>query len=538
MLHCQYLQHIKTHFLASSNNPQFWRCLSAHIREFIIMTHLNLDPAIATLDSFYSPLPRVSPRDPVSMLRSLILMASLKNAGITKWVEETRTQSLFAVFGGFKPDDTTGIGTYYDYMKRLINGRYQKLCEHRIRNSDFLARPHLRNLQREKNAAKEKDEIYRSQSEKVAADLLASVQAPRPDDLSKTLEDLIIRLGIMPSIEQELLTDLDALISLGDGSILTSAASPRGKPTCSCRSQGIYRCEHDRYYTSPTAKWCFDAHRDCFLFGDRYYHLEVHQNGHDLPLLTIMPGGDESDYTLSLKTFDRFLKAARENGLDMRIGVFCGDGHHDSYAHYHYFEEKGVIPVIPLSENSKKAFPHLLDDRGVRLDTDGAPLCPGGVRMRHHQYVDDRKVHVYACPAKRNTHRNGESLYVTRLDECPKGEDCAPESSLGPLVYIKSETDPRLYPPIPRDSKRFKEIMNLRSSTERCNYLNDTYNLERSCRNASYGLIRLTLANIAEHAVVRYIETLKESSTQKLLDQTLKELFGCKNAGKMRKCCR
>ena len=113
MLHCQYLQHIKTHFLASSNDPQFWRCLSAHIREFIIMTHFNLDPAIETLDSFYSPLPRVSPRDPVCMLRSLILMTSLKNASITKWVEETRTQSLFAVFGGFKPDDTPGIGTYY-----------------------------------------------------------------------------------------------------------------------------------------------------------------------------------------------------------------------------------------------------------------------------------------------------------------------------------------------------------------------------------------------------------------------------------------
>lgn len=236
-----------------------------------------------------------------------------------------------------------------------------------------------------------------------------------------------------------------------------------------------------------------------------------------------MPGGDESDYTLSLKAFDRFLKAARENNLDMRIGVFCGDGHHDSYAHYDYFQKKGVIPVIPLSENSKKAFPHLLDDRGIRLDTDGAPLCPAGARMRHHQYCDSRKVHIYTCPAKRNTHRNRESLYVFHPDECPRKEDCAPESSLGPLVYIKSETDPRLYPPIPRDSRRFKEIMNHRSSTERCNYLNDTYNLERSCRNASYGLIRLTLANIVEHAVVRYIETLKGSSNEKLLHQTLKE---------------
>ena len=78
--------------------------------------------------------------------------------------------------------------------------------------------------------------------------------------------------------------------------------------------------------------------------------------------------------TLCTSRLSTFVKAARENGLDMRIGVFCGDGRHDSYAHYHYSKKRGVIPVIPLLENRKKAFPHFLEDRGVRLDTDGAPL--------------------------------------------------------------------------------------------------------------------------------------------------------------------
>lgn len=106
----------------------------------------------------------------------------------------------------------------------------------------------------------------------------------------------------------------------------------------------------------------------------------------------------------------------------------------------------------------------------------------------------------------------------------PKKENCASESTLGPLVYIKSDTDPRLYPPIPRDSRRFREIMNHRSSSERCNYLNDTYNLEGSCRNASYGLIRLTLANIVEHAVVRYLKTLEGTSKEEILRQTLENI--------------
>jgi hypothetical protein len=521
MRHSEYLQFLKAHFLASVGESQFWESLNAHIRELFILTHLNLDPAIDILRSLYAPTPRASPRDPVCMLRSLILMTSKRITGITQWVQETRAQSLLAMLGGFEPGDTPGIGTYYDFFRRLIDGLYRKPCEHRVKTSDFLTGRHQRNLPSEKQARKENTDIHHSQSEKLAADLLASAQESRPDDFPKILEDLLVRVAIKPSIESELFGTLDALIASGDGSILTTAASALGKPSCSCRSQGIFRCSHDRIYTSPTAKWCYDAHKDCFLFGDRYYHLVVHHNGHDLPLLTIMPGGNESDYTLSLKAFDRFLKVARENGLDMHIGVFCGDGHHDSCAHYQYFETKDVIPVIPLSESSKKTFPHLLDDSQIRLDTDGTPLCPAGMRMRHHQYFRTRKVHLYTCPAKRHTHRKGKSLYVLHSGECPRGQDCAPDSSLGPLVTIRTDTDRRLYPPIPRDSKRFKEIMSLRTSTERCNSLIDAYNLEGAHRNASYGLIRLLIANIVEHAVIAYREALKVSSREQLLDQTL-----------------
>ena len=91
-----------------------------------------------------------------------------------------------------------------------------------------------------------------------------------------------------------------------------------------------------------------------------------------------------------------------------------------------------------------------------------------------------------------------------------------------PLVYIKSKDDPRLYPPIARDSKRFNKLYNQRTTTERLNALNDRYKLDRRSRNAAYGLIYLTLTNICEHAVVRFLEALDAvKSMTALLAQTM-----------------
>jgi hypothetical protein len=91
-----------------------------------------------------------------------------------------------------------------------------------------------------------------------------------------------------------------------------------------------------------------------------------------------------------------------------------------------------------------------------------------------------------------------------------------------PLVYVKSTDDRRLYPPIRRDSVRFKLLYTLRTTTERLNALNDHYRLDRRARNAAYALIYLTLANLCVLAVVRFLTRLKQAaSIATLLAQTL-----------------
>jgi len=521
MRHEQYQQHVRKWLKHYEDDGSFQKSLDRHFKEACIITELDLDKAIPILKPLYCPTGQGQPRDAVCMLRSLLLMTLLKEPSITRWVDRTREKPLLAILAGFDPEDVPGIGTYYDFINKIIDGPYRKRLSGEIRRSEYNAKRHKRHLKKESEDKKAQRDAGQTASQKLADKLLAEAGQPRAEDFRKILEDLLALIGILPSIEAGLIDDLQNLAVTGDGSILQTGASPNGKPTCTCRKEGVSGCSHPKSYTSPTAQWCFDAAHGVYKFGDRYYHLIVTQNGRDFPVHTLMPGGNVSDHTLSLESFDRFLKIIEEHGLDMRVNIFCGDGHHDTNAHYHYFMEKGVIPIIPLSEKSKNTFPHLSDDGPQRLDEDGVPLCPGGCRMRRHQYDKKKKTHVYACPAKPPNRKNGQYGYDFKEDLCPLKQNCKPDSSLGPFAYVRSAENPRFFPPVPRDSRRYKEIMNLRSGSERVNAVNDSYKLEGVSRNADRGLVRLFFANIVQHAVIRYNEALKtaDESTSPLQER-------------------
>jgi hypothetical protein len=301
MLHSDYIQHLEKHFDAKLNDDEFCKMRRAYEKTIGIMVNLNLDATLAILKKLFAPVVCNKPRDPVCMLRSLILMTVLKVTGITFWVDQLRYVSLFAILSGFEPDDVPGIGNFYDFMKRIVDGPYPKPDHNTVKRSQINARKHLRNLKREKGSSKNDFNTNCRRSEKLVDKLLNNSDLPRVDDLNKTLEDLLFQSGIIPSVESGLLQSLDKPVISGDGSILETAASSYGKSTYSCRKEGVFQCDHPRSFTSPTEQWCYSQHLNRFVFGDRYYHLVANENEHDFPLLTMMPGGNESDHTLSLK---------------------------------------------------------------------------------------------------------------------------------------------------------------------------------------------------------------------------------------------
>ena len=482
------------------------------VKAALILMGLDLDPACEILRPLYSYNPRGrKPYDPICMLRALLLMIILKYKSLPEFAKDLKAKPRLAKIAGFCDGDVPACSTFYLFVDRLEDGKYHQPCKHLIKPSKLRKGKHLRNLTSEKEQRQKDKEadlaLYDSVTQKLKDELLEKKDQPRPDDFQKRLEDILIRCAVIPSFDKGFIKDTQTMTVCGDGSTLETGASRHGKPSCNCRENGIYNC---RFYSDPTATLGYDSYRDCYYFGHRFYQHVVSQNGHDLPLHVTISDAAETDFTLSMKSMDRLRKAMAENGLSWKIENGVYDAGHDALGIYEYLMEQEIKPVIALNERSS-AHP---SPTGTAEDVDdnGTPICPAGKLMRRHFYDKKKKRIYYNCPVKRPTHKSGEHCWVAYVDECPNKVLCQLYTKMGPIVYVRTEDDPRLYPPIRRDTDKFKRLMNLRSSAERSNsQKKETYRLkERPCRNSVHFLLRLYLVSIIEHAKAWFHDVKKQ----------------------------
>ena len=493
-----------SHSLATWQKRRARRLSPERLEAALILLRLDLDPLIPMLVTLYSSSPRGRPPwEPLAMFRALLLMTLLRYQSLPLFAKELRQQPRLAILAGFEPNRTPSASALYLFIDRLENGPFQPACPHRHHPSDLRKGKHLRNLAQEKaekEAARKRilaacDSI----TQQLKHDLLAIDHLPRPDDLQKRLEDSLLQLAVLPSAQRGLLGDLEGLILCGDGSSLYSGASPYGKPTCHCRRQGIFNCHCDRFFSDPTANWGWDSYRECYYFGHTFYQHVVSCSGHDLPVHLTIGQASESDFTLSIKSLDRFFKTCSENGLPVKVFAAGYDSGHDGLGNYEYLRAKGIQPVIALNPRSG-THPNPTGT-AERITDNGIPLCPAGLEMRRHTVTPNHRI-IYHCPVKRPTHIEGKHVWKAHVDECPHGVLCQPETKMGPSVYVRSDLDPRFYPEIARDSQQYTKIMNLRSGCERSNSVKKVVHHlgDRPCRSATHYLVRLYLVSIIEHA--------------------------------------
>lgn len=150
--------------------------------------------------------------------------------------------------------------------------------------------------------------------------------------------------------------------------------------------------------------------------------------------------------------------------------------------------------------------------------------------MRRHAKTSQGRIY-YNCSVKRPTHINGKSEWKSYVEDCPRKVLCQPETKMGPVVYVRSDKDVRLYPEIARDSSTYKKIMKQRTGCERSNSTKKvTYKLgQRPCRNSTHYLMRLYLVSLLEHARAWVAEDGKKygNDLSSLIDpEKIKEMSG------------
>jgi len=394
--HAEYLTHLRQQLVPRLNMPDITTSVETYAYELVTLMDLSLDAEREALAALYCPTGQGDPKDPVCMLRSWLLMTFIhETSSPDAWARRLKREPVLAIMAGFLPGQTPCATAHRDFIVRYGDGPYALRSKPDRPLSQQLRGHHERQLSDTTAARRaEADRLGVSQSQALCDRLLDQAATPRdPQALQTRLDDLFVHLSLRPSMNAGLFGDAaPQLVVEGDGTPLQTAASPRGEPTCACPPNSK-TCDHPKRYTSGTAQWCYHPHRGC-VFGDESYTISAHVNGHDIPLITLIGIGNESDFTLGPKALDEVLKVIQAHDLPLDIDIFIGDGHHDALAFYRYCRVKGIRTVIPINgeatsgdhATTEPTHPHLDAYPDVVFDTDGTPLCPQGCRMRHEHY--------------------------------------------------------------------------------------------------------------------------------------------------------
>lgn len=118
--HHDYLTFVTDQLQKEYDTPGAMSLLQQFYSDLIFwITPIDLSSTAALVRSSYSLKTKGrAPRDPADMLRSALLMTKL-GMSVDDWVRALRTIPVYAILSGFLPNDTPGVGTFYDFFRRL-----------------------------------------------------------------------------------------------------------------------------------------------------------------------------------------------------------------------------------------------------------------------------------------------------------------------------------------------------------------------------------------------------------------------------------
>ncbi|WP_241716284.1 transposase [Sulfoacidibacillus ferrooxidans] len=409
--------------------------------------------------------------DSADLFRSYLLMLQVGCTSVTAWVDELRRVPLYAIISGFFPGHTPGVGTFYDFFARLWPS----------------ASPHLTGRIKPKRKKKpvkgKKGEKAPTTTPKKVERLVRRILIRRSAIISLPTDRLMALFRecfVQVSASLGILGDVSALSIAGDGTPIRTAAYPRSQRICDCRKQGKDSCACPRLYSQPDCDIGWDSHRNCHYFGYHLYRFTASDSRYDLPLyprLCRASRHDSVSLVVSIREFEH-------DDPDWTWKRVLLDAAHDAMPFYRYFVSKDILAFIDLNKRHT-GIKKYKDD--ITLSDQGTPICQKGLAMKNNGYDVKRGRRKYRCP-------------LMKKGGCTCDTPCS-DSAYGRCVYTYTHDNPRLFPPVARNSEAWNGTYKRRTSVERSNKREKIdYKLEAGRhRSTNMWLIRIFGIMMCQH---------------------------------------
>ncbi len=147
------------------------------------------------------------------------------------------------------------------------------------------------------------------------------------------------------------------------------------------------------------------------------------------------------------------------------VKVDIADAKYDIINNYNYIRSKGSIPIIDYNRRREDLSKTAILKRGY--DQNGWPFAPCGLLARPNGFDQKNQRLTFCCfkqclKLRRKALQDLQALYS--ISQCPHIKN---QTGYARHMYIKEH--PRLVNEIPRGTKRYNTIKNMRSASERAN---------------------------------------------------------------------
>lgn len=453
-LHNQYRQFIFDGLDSLSESDRL-RLQGSYQNSLNKLLMLDLDLLLDVLRPYYSSTGRPAILQP-EIFRSLMLMVDCGFTSIKKWHACLRSDSLLAFLIGCTVNQLPSLGSYYDFINRLWlrNSALERNALKHLYRYNFNRKPKKGKLKRGQKLPVRKPGVIKQVA-------LAAKSNHSFASFERLLQEVFVQLAVIPSTECGLI-DSSALTVAGDGTCLPVSSSSYGIKTCTCKADGNWNCKCNRRFSDPDARWGWDSSKEIWFYGHTIYLLSCYckQYHTDLPLYFRILNANRHDGVSGVVALAEY----RELCPDLPIKNIVLDSAHDNYPTYELCNEWNMIPFIDLnpSNNGNLTYPG-----AVAVNEKGHPICAGGHPMVNWGFCKDKNSRKWRC-----------ALACGKIKECSCKAECSP-SEYGRVIYTKTSDDPRIFTPVPRGTKAFKDMFKTRTCSERINtrILND-YHVE------------------------------------------------------------